>query len=142
MLRIVLDTNTVISALLWGGTPAKIVDAARAGKVALYTSNELLTELQGVLQREKFARNLATRNDSAWQVCSTYAVLCNIVAIQAIPRTSIYPDDDMVLATATAAKAHLLVSGDRKHLLILGQFENIPIVSVAQAVEMIEKVAW
>lgn len=49
-----------------------------------------------------------------------------------------YHYDDAVLATAQAAKAYLIVSGDRKHLLILKRFEGIPIVTAAQAVAMVE----
>ena len=52
-------------------------------------------------------------------------------------RVSIDPDDDLVLATALAARAHLIVTGDRKHLLILQQFEGIPIVTAAQAAAIV-----
>lgn len=45
-------------------------------------------------------------------------------------------DDDAVLAAAQAAKAYLIVSGDRKHLLIIKRFEGIPIVTAAQSVAM------
>ena len=53
-------------------------------------------------------------------------------------RVSIDPDDDLVLATAFAARAHLIVTGDRKHLLVLHQFEGIPIVTAAQAAAIVE----
>jgi len=46
--RLVLDTNTVISGLLWGGTPGRLIDAAKAGRVELVSSAPLLAELQGV----------------------------------------------------------------------------------------------
>ena len=52
-MKIVLDTNTVISGLLWKGAPRQILDLARAGSLTLFTSPDLLAELAGVLEREK-----------------------------------------------------------------------------------------
>jgi uncharacterized protein len=58
-MRIVLDTNVVTSGLLWGGLPARLLDAAQIGDVELLTTHELLAELSGVLQRTKFAKTIA-----------------------------------------------------------------------------------
>jgi putative PIN family toxin of toxin-antitoxin system len=138
VLRLVLDTNTVLSGLLWGGTPAQLITAARGKEIALYCSPALLVELRGVIHREKFAKGLATRGLQAEDLFNGYAALCQLVAPRAIARTSIDPDDDQVLSAALAARAHLIVSGDRKHLLVLKQFEGIPIVTAAQAIAMIE----
>jgi putative PIN family toxin of toxin-antitoxin system len=54
MLRVVIDTNVVLSALLFGGKPRKVLEAAFEGNIQLYTSGVLLTELERVLGREKF----------------------------------------------------------------------------------------
>ena len=138
MLRLVLDTNTALSGLLWGGTPSGLITAARAEQVVLYCSHDLLKELRGVIQREKFVKLLTTRNLKAEDLFDGYAALCRLVDPQPITRTSPDPDDVMVLATALAARAHLIVSGDRKHLLVLRQFEGIPIVTAVQAIQTIE----
>lgn len=138
VLRLVLDTNTVLSGLLWGGTPARLTTAARANEIELYCSPALLNELRGVLQRAKFAKDLTARDLKAEDLFNGYTSLCHLVEPRPIMRTSIDPDDDMVLATAKAARAHLIVSGDRKHLLVLGQFEGIPIVTAAQALSILE----
>lgn len=138
MLRLVLDTNTALSALLWGGTPARLVAAARAGDISLWTSQPLLDELRGVIHREKFAKALAVRGLAPEDLFNGYAALCQHAGLQPIPRTSVDPDDDQVLATALAARAHLIVSGDHKHLVILKQFEGIPIVPAAQALAIVE----
>ncbi len=53
--RVVLDTNIVISGLLWGGTPRQLLELGRDGKVMLFSSRELLKELSDVLERDKFA---------------------------------------------------------------------------------------
>ena len=54
-MRVVADTNTVLSAFLWGGPPKAVLDAARAEHITLFSSAALLAELEDVLSREKFA---------------------------------------------------------------------------------------
>jgi predicted nucleic acid-binding protein len=56
--RAVLDTNVVASALLWGGTPERLIEAAGDGALELFTSEALLAELAGILGRAKFADTL------------------------------------------------------------------------------------
>lgn len=51
-MRLLLDTNVVVSAVIWGGTPLKLLQAAVEGDVELYTSPALLAELRGVFGRE------------------------------------------------------------------------------------------
>ena len=54
-MRLVLDTNTALSGLLWDAPPCRLVEASEAGKVERYSSVALPTELRNVLSREKFA---------------------------------------------------------------------------------------
>ncbi len=58
---LVLDTNIVVSALIWGGVPRQLLDLARDGRVTLFTSSVLLDELADVLGRDKFAAMLASQ---------------------------------------------------------------------------------
>ena len=136
-MRLVLDTNTAISGLLWQGTPGKLIDAARAGSVLLCTSAELLAELRGVLTREKFARQLETRGLNAIDVFDGYAALTTIIVPAIIQPTIVNdPSDDAVLACALGAKAEIIVSGDR-HLLDLEEHRGIRIVTAAEAVRIV-----
>ena len=66
-MRLVLDTNVAVSALLWQGVPRKLIEAAQAGAVTPVATVPLLDELRGVLEREEFARQLAAPD---------YAVTC------------------------------------------------------------------
>lgn len=134
-MRLVLDTNAAISGLLWHGNSGKLIDAARAGSVALYASAPLLAELRGVLEREKFAKQLQVRGLNATQVFEGYAALA-VVAVPAIIPPAIIddPDDDAVLACAMAAQADLVVSGD-PHLLNLEGYQRVSIITPAAAVE-------
>lgn len=136
-MRLVLDTNTALSGLLWGGTPGRLIDAAEASQVDLASSAALLAELQGVLSREKFAKQLAKRGITVADVFDGYAALVTLVAPAAIgPTITRDPADDQVLAAALAAQAELIVSGDA-HLLDLKSFQGIEIVTAAIAVEHI-----
>lgn len=133
-MRLVLDTNTALSGLLWGGTPGRLLDAAEAGRIELASSAALLAELHGVMSRQKFARQLAQRKLKVADLFDGYASLVTIVAPAAIAPTIVRdPADDQVLAAALAAPADLIVSGDA-HLLDLEAFHGIDIVTAATAI--------
>ncbi len=135
-MRLVLDTNIVASGLLWNGVPAQLVDAARADEIEIFTSRMLLAELTRVLCRAKFAKVIAVSGLSLDELMLSYAELATLVTPEPIPATVLNdPDDDHVLACALAAKADLIVSGDR-HLLTLKSFQQIPIVTAAEAVRI------
>ena len=131
-LRVVADTNTVISGLLWHGNPRRVPDAAREGRFQLYTSAALLAEVDEVLQRPKFAQRLSLAGVSSRTLVLGYAALALLIEPAAIaPVITEDPDDDAVLACAVAARAEAIVSGD-SHLLELENYEGIPILTVAQ----------
>lgn len=138
-MRLVLDTNTVVSALLWRGTPHALVKAARARPVALFTSPILLAELEDVLTRKKMAEAVAVSGISPDQLMQRYRRLVTVIHPALIPPTILTdPDDDHVLACALAVKADLIVSGDRD-LLTLKSFREIPIVTAAEAVRALSE---
>jgi putative PIN family toxin of toxin-antitoxin system len=136
--RLVLDTNTALSGLLWGGTPGRLIDAAESGRIELVSTVALWQSyLQGVPSREKFTSQLARRALSVSDGFDGYAALVTIVAPAGITPTVIRdPADDHVLAAALGAPADLIVSGDA-HLLDLAEFQSIQIVTAATAVERI-----
>lgn len=112
-LRLVLDTNTALSGLIWGGPPGALIHAARHGRIQLCSSMPLIAELQGVLRRDKFAAPLKPRGLSAADLFDGYAALVEIVRPVPLHAATLRdPDDDVVLATALAARADTIVSGD------------------------------
>ena len=138
-MRLVIDTNTALSGLLWDGTPGRLINAAEAGHVSLISSTALLAELQGVLSRAKFAKQLERRGYSVGDVFDGYAAMVLIVTPANIAPTIVRdPADDQVLAAALAGHADLIVSGDA-HLLDLATFHGIEIVTAAAALGRIEK---
>ena len=133
-MRLVLDTNTAVSGLIWGGVPGQLIDAAAAGTVQIISSVPLLGELHDVLFRKKFAAQLAEQGVDAADLFEGYAALVELVDPADIgPVILADPDDDIVLATAVAGGADAIVSGDA-HLLGIGEFRGMPIISPATAV--------
>ncbi|MFZ4651478.1 MAG: putative toxin-antitoxin system toxin component, PIN family [Rubrivivax sp.] len=138
-LRLVLDTNVVVAGLLWGGPPRRLLEAAITGKVELYSSGALLDELTRTLGYAKFAARIDAFEASVAGLVVQYTALVNLVAPANTPR--VVPndaDDDHVIAAAVAARAGLIVTGDRKHLLPIGSHQGIAIVTVREVVERIE----
>ena len=137
-MRVVLDTNTVVSALLWGGTPYALIAAATEERIELYSSSALLEELVDVLSRAKFAPRLERAQRTVAQLIEQYHGLVELVEpASVVPTVPNDPDDDQVLAAALAAQVDLIVSGDAD-LLSLGSYQGIPIIIAAQAVQRID----
>jgi putative PIN family toxin of toxin-antitoxin system len=131
--RAVVDTNVVVSGLLWKGTPRALLDAARAGRISLYTSAELLAELAEVLPRPKFAKRVAAAKMSVERLARRYARLAQRVSPAQIKPTVLGDlEDDAVIACALGASADLIVSGD-KRLRNLKTHLGMRIVSPAEA---------
>ena len=131
-MKVVLDTNVVVSAILWGGTPRKLFDLADAGQITLFTSINLLRELTGILGRDKFAEKIAASGQSIDQIVDGYAAYAEIVRPTQTPRIAPDPDDDVVLGTALAAKAEIIVTGDRAFLSV-GRWQDVEVVTVGEA---------
>ena len=133
-MRIVADTNTVISGLLWQGAPRRLINASRARKLTFITSPVLLAELAEVLARDKFAARILRAGWSAKALVEDYADIVHVIEPDALPvPVSRDPDDDEVLACAITARVDAIVSGDAD-LLILDNFRGIPILTANQAV--------
>lgn len=136
-MRVILDTNVVASGFLWNGVPRQLLKAAREKRLRLFTSTTLLVELADILGRSKFERKLAAAQLSVDQLIERYALLAAVVHPAVIAPTVLAdPDDDHVLACALAAKAELIVSGDR-HLLDLDEHQGIRIVTAAEAARIV-----
>ena len=135
-MRVLLDTNVIISAVIWGGIPRKILDMARNNIITLYTSIALLDELLDVLSRDKFSSILNSKDITPDYIMQRYAMLANIVKPEMVPRIVRDVDDDEVIACATAAKVEIVVSGD-KDLLVLHPYQNISMLNPTDAFSQI-----
>ena len=135
-MRLVLDTNVVASAVLWGGVPRLLLQAGREKRVELFTSAALLAELTDILGRRKFDKKIAASTLTVDQLVDRYAALAALVRSSPTPRIAPDPDDDVVIGTALAAKADLIVTGD-KPLLSVAEYQGVRLVGVSQALQII-----
>jgi uncharacterized protein len=136
--RIVIDTNVLLSGLFWNGAPHALLHHVRSGAAELVISPALLEELADVLNRKKFASILAHTSRTPEGIIREMQALAEIVAAPPLPISVCRdPDDDAVLACALAAHAYWIISGD-KDLLALKEFQHMAIITPAQAVERLE----
>jgi len=139
-LRLVLDTNIVVAGFLWNGPPRRLIELAIEGQaVELYSSPVLLDELAHTLGYSKFASRLESFGTSIAALVAQYTALVTLVAPASVPRVVLNDaDDDHVIAAAVAARAELIVTGDRKHLLPIGSHQGIAIVTAREVVDRLE----
>ena len=136
-MRAVLDTNVLLSGLLWHGAPHALLERVRDSALTLVSSPALLAELAEVIGRAKFNSILARSQSSQASVLAEVRQLAEILDPPPLSRPVCRdPDDDALLALAIAAQADLIVSGD-KDLLALGSYDAIPILTPAQALQRI-----
>jgi putative PIN family toxin of toxin-antitoxin system len=126
--RIVLDTNVLVSAILFGGPPRDVLELAISGTIHCSLSVSILDELRDVLCRPKFGFSL---EQSLRVIEELHAVSDVVDPGDRVLVLASDPDDNMILECAISAKAAFIVSGDR-HLLDLGQYEGIVIVRPAE----------
>ena len=138
-MRLVLDTNVVASALLWGGMPRLLLQSRREQRVMLFTSTPLLAELTDILGRRKFEKKIAASLMSVDQLVDRYSDLTIMVRPIAVTGVAPDPDDDVVIGTALSARAELIVTGD-KGLLSVSSHQGVRVVGVGEALAAIEKV--
>ena len=132
-MTVVLDTNIYISALVFGGPPRQILELAEKNKFQLFVSKPIQNEIKRVLTvKFDWSRKAITT------ACNPLWAFSQIVT----PKTRITiitddPTDNRILECAIAARAHIIVSGD-KHLLRLKQYENIEIMRARNFLELVK----
>ncbi len=132
MIRIVPDTNVIVSAFFWGGPPREILVASQNKRCQIVTSETLLAELLDVISRPKFADRLTIIGQTPTGLMNLYRALAEIVEPAKIqPIIVDDPDDDVLIACALGGSAEVIVSGDR-HLRELGEYQGITVQTVRQ----------
>jgi putative PIN family toxin of toxin-antitoxin system len=134
MLRIILDTNVLVSAIIRNGKPRRLMQAGIDDKCCILSSTVILNELSEVLQRPKFKM---TRDDVIRIVSALMETVENIHVMSDLKVVKRDPDDDMMINTALDGKADYIVSGD-SDLLELKDFRKIKIVSVDRMLKILE----
>lgn len=124
---VVFDTNILFSAVGWQGNPYRCVELARAGDIVGVTCREILDELA-----EKLELKLNFSTEMVTDTITDFLAFLRLVAIPGeLKFISADPDDDAILECGLVAQADYIVSGDRRHLLPLGSYEDVVIVTAA-----------
>ena len=136
--RIVLDTNVLIGALITKGTPPdRLYQAWLRGEIDLVTCTAQIVEVADVLGRPRLLKYVDA--DEAAAIVEN--IDTRAVILDDPPDVDLSPDpkDNPILAAAIAGKVDLIVSGDKKHMLALGEVEGIPIVTARDALDRLSK---
>jgi uncharacterized protein len=131
--RVVLDTNTIVSGIGWGGPPGAVLDAALAGHFEIMTSPALLDELRRVLEYPRLQAVIGDANE--------LIELLALAAIVVTPTETVElvrdPDDNRLIEAAQAGRADVIVTGDQD-LLSLGHVEQISILTPREFLESLQ----
>lgn len=128
MLKVVLDTNIIVSGIFWQGLPRLILDLARDEKIEVFISLPILKELNRVLTGKKF-RLTQIEVDRIHKDILNYTIPITPLSLEEVN----IPDkrDTIILEIATTAKVDYLITGD-PHLLNLQTFKGIKIVTARE----------
>lgn len=131
-MKVIIDTNVLISALLWQGLPNDVLKLVKEAKFELCITPYLLEELSGVLHRDKFSPRLLTLNTSAEELANGIMRSLKVFPDRNIPPTIRDDlDDDRVLSCAKVSGAKYIITGD-PHLLKLKTWSGISILTPRQ----------
>jgi putative PIN family toxin of toxin-antitoxin system len=132
--RIVVDLNVLVSGIISkNGLPGQLLALWRERRYQLIASTTMIERLEEVLARPQL-QSFVKEHEAAALIkdLKDAAILVNP---QVPLDLTTDPEDNIVLATAVACRADMLVSGDQQHLLRLGKVQGIPIVRPRDAIE-------
>ena len=134
MIKIVLDTNTLISALGWkDGSPRKVFDLCLEGDFVLTTSKDIIEEFAEVITRPKFS--FLTEQEKNEFILLLLQVCKIVEPKQKITVIRDDPSDNIILEAAIGGKVDFIVSGDN-HLLNLKEFKGIKIIKPKEFLDL------
>ncbi len=139
-MRVVLDTNILIGALITKGTPPdQLYRAWLRGEFDLVTSTEQIYELARTLSRRRLQKYIDASEASV--VVGHLGTRAIVIDRPPSVTLSTDPADNRILAAAIAGQVDFIVSGDRRHMLALKEVEGIPLITAREAVERLRGTA-
>lgn len=137
LLKLVLDTTTLVSAFFWEGNESDLFRKIEQGKANLYITREILKEVEEVIKRPKFRQAMLNAGLTADQIIQKI-IASSHLAVGPRLNINICRDekDNKFLECAENAEADYIVSGD-EDLLSLKKYKNISIVRSSEILELI-----
>ncbi len=136
MLKLVLDTNTIVSGLIWHGNEFQLLERIEAGEVVMFTSSEMTEELNLVMRRPKLQKFLIDSKRSAEPLIEKILLMSELVTSNVKVDVCRDKKDNKFIECALSANADYIVSGD-EDLLSLKQFRNIKIVKTTEILKIL-----
>jgi uncharacterized protein len=134
-MKIVVHTNIFVSGWLWGGIPARLFRLARTHQLIICASEAILAEKENTLNKQKLQAKLQSLGFTVNGLMSGTRELVEVYPISTIDVPELRDaNDNMILASAIAAGADAIVTGDLD-LLVLQEYEGIPIVTAREFLE-------
>ena len=135
-MRLVLDTNVLVSALISpGGLPDQLLQRWEADEFTLVSSKEQFDEIERVLGYKKLARFI--RPDQTARLIANFQRFADFAGDLPELNASSDPSDNIIIATAIAGNSRHLVTGDKNDLLGLKEVEGVSIITVREAIELL-----
>jgi len=136
-MRIVIDVNDFISALIGKGHRRKLEVVLANPTVEIVADEHLLTELIDVAQRDKFRKYVSV--DEIGLFLDVLRFRLTIISATSIIRDCSDPDDNYLLALAVDAQADYLITGDKADLLSLSPYRGIPIIRLQTFLDILAR---
>jgi len=123
-MRIILDTNVLVSGIFFTGIPFEILTGIKQNKCTVVISSDIISEYKQTIQ--KLAEHFPKINaDDQLELLITSSTICEP---KPLPNAICDdPDDDKFIACALASKTKIIVSGD-KHLLAVSGYQGIKVL--------------
>ncbi|MCG2693261.1 putative toxin-antitoxin system toxin component, PIN family [Candidatus Parcubacteria bacterium] len=138
-MKLVIDTNVIVSGFLWKGIPSRILDLIKANSWQLCLTPKLLEETERVLHYERLLIPLFLSGKSTNEIIGsleqTGVVLPDCRGLKIIKED---PTDNIILGAGLSHNVDYIISGD-KHLLKLKSFQDVLIVSPRQFLNVIKR---
>ncbi len=131
--RVILDTNIMVSALLFKGRLSKIVDLWKEGKIIPLLSRDTFNEFKAVLEYPKFSLTVQEIKAIVEEEVLPFFEIIEIAG--KITKACRDSDDDKFIACADSGSADFIVSGD-KDLLDIGKYKSIKIIDASELLKM------
>ena len=130
-MKVVVDTNVVVSGAFFGGKPWRIIETIISGKLTAYATAEIIEEYNQIFD-EMISRKQGRASKDLWV---SFLSKLHVIDTNSIVRVCRDPDDDKFISCALDAGSVFVISGD-KDLLDLERYEGVLIITAAEFCNM------